>query len=176
MRTCPNARDGEWPGRSSSPLDDYPTELSALETVLEALVGPSAQGPLLSIASSHPRTTQRQMRPGHHSFLRPRQGDGALRRQCLFGFTCPWKGGKRPADVAQLSPHLRHLPRPHPSSPSPHPGHPGHAHLALTIGLKLGQLQGDLGILAACRNEREVRPAGVAREGREQVSGVEVVG
>lgn len=38
-------------------------------------------------------------------------------------------------------------------------------YLALTVSLKLSQFQGDLGILATCRNESEVSPACVTHIG-----------
>ena len=65
-------------------------------------------------------------------------------------------GGEGPPD----------LPAQTPASP-PHldtsSRHPGHTYLALTVGLELSQFQGDLGVLAACRNESEVDLAGGPR-------------
>lgn len=93
-----------------------------------------------------------------------------LQRQCLFRFSCPRTPalGKGERSLLML-PNCPPISNTNPSPSSPHPeASPGHSHLALTISLKLGQLQGNLGILAACGNEREVSPAGVAHEGSEQ--------
>lgn len=65
---------------------------------------------------------------------------------------------------------------PNPPHPEASPGHTSASYLALTVSLKLSQLQGDLGILAAYRNESTVSPVGVAHVGREQVLGRRVEG
>lgn len=170
MRICPNAGEGEWPGRRSSPPDDYPTSSLFWKPLWDLL---------LKGAHQHRLLMQRQGRPGSLLiFETEAQSDEAteampFRVQLAKESTCPWKGGKWTADAAQLSTVFSTSPAPPLLHPEASPGHPGHSHLALTISLKLGQLQGDLRILAACRNERKVSPAGVAHEGSEQVYGVE---
>lgn len=170
VRVCPNAGEGEWPGRRSSPPDDYPTVLSVLETFM----GPSAH----RCSSAPPPHAEAGEAGVTAHFETEAQSDEATeampcRIQLAKESTCPWKGGKWTADAAQLSAVFSTSPAPPLLHPEASPGHPGHSHLALTISLKLGQLQGDLGILAACRNERKVSPAGVAHKGSDQVFGVE---
>lgn len=134
---------------------------------------------LLTGAPQHRLLTQRQGRPGSLLILRLRLRVMRLLRQCLVGFSWPRRApalGKGASGLLMLPncPLFSAPPQPLLSSiQKASPGHPGHSHLALTISLKLGQLQGDLGILAACRNERKVSPAGVAHKGSDQVFGVE---
>lgn len=84
--------------------------------------------------------------------------------QLAKGSTCPREGDEQLADIVQLSTHFQHIPQQLFSSGS-FSGYTGPSYLALTVSLKLGQLQGDLGILAAYRNKSKVSPAGVAQVG-----------
>lgn len=68
--------------------------------------------------------------------------------------TCPGVGVEGPPD----------LPAQTPASPHLEASSRCHTYLALTVGLELSQFQGDLGVLAACRNESKVDLAGGPRE------------
>lgn len=76
----------------------------------------------------------------------------------------PREGGEQPADAAQLPTQLQT----HTLTPPLTQkllGALWPSYLALTVSLKLSQLQGDLWILATYRNENEVSLAGVAHVG-----------
>ena len=151
----------------------HPSELPVLEALRATALrrSPTPAGPLLK-AHARLGATWRQVGPGSPlpvsesrfrvtgSRAQPgSQGSG----QSLFGFSWPREAPAMQWGRAASGPVSQRTPRPASPHPEASPGHPGPSYLALTVGLKLGQFQGNLGILAACRNKSKVDLAGVAK-------------